>query len=71
LPNQWHFDALNLQTSHATFISDVKASRAAGFKVICMSYGYNHGDDRGYFLETFRQDLFEKFVGQKIYSALA
>ncbi len=25
-----------------------------------------HGDDRGYFLETFRQDLFEKFVGQKI-----
>ena len=26
-------------------ISDVKASRAAGFKVICMSYGYNHGDD--------------------------
>jgi dTDP-4-dehydrorhamnose 3,5-epimerase len=25
-----------------------------------------HGDDRGYFLETFRQDLLEKFVGQKI-----
>ncbi|MBA5249821.1 MAG: phosphoglycolate phosphatase [Gammaproteobacteria bacterium] len=26
-------------------ISDVKASRAAGFKIICMSYGYNHGND--------------------------
>lgn len=26
-------------------ISDVKASRAAGFKIICMSYGYNHGED--------------------------
>ncbi|MDG2395458.1 phosphoglycolate phosphatase [Candidatus Thioglobus sp.] len=26
-------------------ISDVKASRAAGFDIICMSYGYNHGID--------------------------
>ncbi len=26
-------------------VSDVKASRAAGFKIICMSYGYNHGRD--------------------------
>lgn len=26
-------------------ISDVKASRAAGFGIICMSYGYNHGED--------------------------
>ncbi|BBB23203.1 phosphoglycolate phosphatase [Abyssogena phaseoliformis symbiont OG214] len=26
-------------------ISDVVASRAAGFEVICMSYGYNHGED--------------------------
>ncbi len=25
--------------------SDVKASRAAGFEIICMSYGYNHGVD--------------------------
>jgi phosphoglycolate phosphatase len=25
--------------------SDVKAARAAGFEIICMSYGYNHGDD--------------------------
>ena len=26
-------------------VSDVKAARAAGFKIICMSYGYNHGQD--------------------------
>lgn len=26
-------------------VSDVKASRAAGFRIICMSYGYNHGAD--------------------------
>ena len=26
-------------------ISDVKASRAAGFQILCMSYGYNHGVD--------------------------
>jgi len=26
-------------------ISDVKAARAAGFQIVCMSYGYNHGDD--------------------------
>lgn len=26
-------------------ISDVKASRAAGFAIVCMSYGYNHGVD--------------------------
>lgn len=25
-----------------------------------------HNDERGYFLETFRQDLFEKFIGIKV-----
>ncbi len=25
--------------------SDIKAARAAGFQIICMSYGYNHGED--------------------------
>jgi phosphoglycolate phosphatase len=25
--------------------SDVMAARAAGFQVVCMSYGYNHGED--------------------------
>ena len=25
--------------------SDVKAARAAGFNIICMTYGYNHGED--------------------------
>lgn len=26
-------------------ISDVKAARAAGFDIVCMTYGYNHGVD--------------------------
>jgi phosphoglycolate phosphatase len=26
-------------------MSDVKAARAAGFSIVCMSYGYNHGRD--------------------------
>ncbi|MBK1617676.1 phosphoglycolate phosphatase [Lamprobacter modestohalophilus] len=26
-------------------VSDVRAARAAGFGIICVSYGYNHGDD--------------------------
>jgi phosphoglycolate phosphatase len=26
-------------------VSDVKAARAAGFHIVCMSYGYNHGED--------------------------
>ncbi len=26
-------------------VSDVKAARAAGFHIVCMSYGYNHGMD--------------------------
>ena len=26
-------------------VSDVKASRAAGFNIICMSYGFNHGNN--------------------------
>lgn len=26
-------------------VSDVKAARAADFQIICMSYGYNHGED--------------------------
>ena len=26
-------------------MSDVNAARAAGFSIVCMSYGYNHGED--------------------------
>ncbi len=26
-------------------VSDVKAARAAGFRIVCMSYGYNHGEE--------------------------
>jgi phosphoglycolate phosphatase len=28
-------------------VSDVRAARAAGFGVVCVSYGYNHGRDIG------------------------
>jgi len=33
--------------------SDVKAARAAGFQIICMSYGYNHGED----IRQYKPDL--------------
>jgi len=26
-------------------VSDVKAARAAGFQIVCMTYGYNHGEN--------------------------
>ena len=28
-------------------VNDVKAARAAGFGIVCVTYGYNHGDDIG------------------------
>jgi phosphoglycolate phosphatase len=28
-------------------VSDVRAARAAGFQIVCVSYGYNHGADVG------------------------
>ncbi len=36
-------DALMLGDS----VSDVKAARASGFGIVCVSYGYNHGRDIG------------------------
>jgi phosphoglycolate phosphatase len=42
-------EALGVQPADAIMIgdsrSDVKAARAAGFQIICMTYGYNHGED--------------------------
>lgn len=39
----------NIEPSQALMIgdsvNDVKASRAAGFQIVCVSYGYNHGND--------------------------
>jgi phosphoglycolate phosphatase len=26
-------------------VNDVEAARAAGFRIVCVTYGYNHGDD--------------------------
>jgi phosphoglycolate phosphatase len=40
---------LNVDPQHSLMLgdskSDVKAARAADFTIICMSYGYNHGED--------------------------
>ncbi len=38
--------------------SDVKAARAAGFKVICTSYGYNHGEDIRHYQPDYVIDSF-------------
>lgn len=42
-------EQLRVQPQHSLMLgdsqSDVKAARAAGFQIICMSYGYNHGED--------------------------
>ena len=41
-------------------ISDVKAARAAGFQIVCMSYGYNHGEDiRNYDPDTVIDSMVE------------
>lgn len=40
---------LGVEPRHALMIgdsmSDVKAARAAGFQIVCLTYGYNHGID--------------------------
>jgi phosphoglycolate phosphatase len=42
-------EKLGVKPEHSLMLgdsqSDVKAARAAGFQIICMSYGYNHGED--------------------------
>ncbi|WP_018145152.1 MULTISPECIES: phosphoglycolate phosphatase [unclassified Thioalkalivibrio] len=42
-------DKLGVDPSEALMVgdskSDVKAARAAGFQIVCMTYGYNHGKD--------------------------
>jgi phosphoglycolate phosphatase len=42
-------ERLGVKPEHSLMLgdsmSDVKAARAAGFAIICMSYGYNHGED--------------------------
>lgn len=42
-------EQLGVEPANALMIgdskSDVKAARAAGFHVFCMTYGYNHGEN--------------------------
>jgi phosphoglycolate phosphatase len=41
--------------------SDVKAARAAGFHVFCMTYGYNHGEDIRDYNPDVIMDSFSEF----------
>jgi phosphoglycolate phosphatase len=46
----WHIaEHFNINPCDALMVGDsqhdVKAARAAGFQVVCVSYGYNHGED--------------------------
>jgi len=42
-------DALGIAPEYALMLgdskNDVEAARAAGFQIVCVSYGYNHGED--------------------------
>ncbi|MDX1352624.1 MAG: phosphoglycolate phosphatase [Thiomicrorhabdus sp.] len=49
MPLLYAADKLGVAPENALMIgdsrSDVKAARAAGFHIFCMTYGYNHGED--------------------------
>ncbi|QKI90014.1 phosphoglycolate phosphatase [Thiomicrorhabdus xiamenensis] len=49
MPLLFAAEQLGVEPENALMIgdsrSDVKAARAAGFHVFCMTYGYNHGED--------------------------
>jgi phosphoglycolate phosphatase len=49
LPLLYSAEKLGVSPSQSMMLgdsmSDVKAARAAGFSITCMSYGYNHGED--------------------------
>lgn len=49
MPLLYAAERLGLEPDHALMLgdsrSDVKAARAAGYHIICLSYGYNHGED--------------------------
>jgi len=49
MPLLYAAEKMGVQASHSLMlgdsISDVKAARAAGFQIACMTYGYNHGVD--------------------------
>jgi len=49
MPLLYAAEQLQTEPQHALMLgdskSDVQAARAAGFQIICLSYGYNHGED--------------------------
>lgn len=59
-------DLLGVSPENALMIgdskSDVKAARAAGFHIFCMTYGYNHGEDIRDYNPDVVVDSFAEFV---------
>lgn len=57
-------DLLGVAPENALMIgdsqSDVKAARAAGFHIFCMTYGYNHGEDIRNYEPDVVMDSFEE-----------
>ena len=49
MPLLFAIEKLQIEPQHALMLgdskSDVQAARAAGLQIVCMSYGYNHGED--------------------------
>ena len=64
MPLLYAAEQLQIEPQHALMIgdskTDVQAARAAGFQIICMSYGYNHGEDiRRYDPDAVIDSMFE------------
>jgi phosphoglycolate phosphatase len=51
LPLLYCAEKYGAQPAHSVMvgdsINDIHAARAAGFRIVCVSYGYNHGNDIG------------------------
>jgi len=49
MPLLYAAEQLGISPAHALMVgdssNDVRAARAAGFQIVCVSYGYNHGED--------------------------
>ncbi|WP_319558101.1 phosphoglycolate phosphatase [Thiomicrorhabdus sp.] len=68
MPLLYAAEQLGVEPENALMIgdskSDVKAARAAGFHIFCMTYGYNHGED----IRVYEPDvIMDSFVELKDY----
>ncbi len=72
MPLLYAAEQLGVEPENALMIgdsrSDVKAARAAGFHIFCMTYGYNHGED----IRDYEPDVvMDSFVELKDYLVAA